>query len=65
MLKGILDYTGDKVLSCDFNGDTHSFTFNAAGGIDLNDNFVKLISCYGNKHGYSLQVVGLIACICL
>ena len=35
VLKGILDYTGDEVLSCDFNSDTNSFAFIAAGGIDV------------------------------
>lgn len=45
------------------NNDTHSFTFNAAGSSDLNDNFVKLISCYGNEYEYNLQMVGLMTCI--
>jgi glyceraldehyde 3-phosphate dehydrogenase len=62
-LKGILNYTDEKVVSTDFNGDPASSTFDADAGIALSDDFVKLISWYDNEAGYSRRVCDLIAFI--
>nr|WGJ63367.1 glyceraldehyde 3-phosphate dehydrogenase [Anastatus japonicus] len=59
-LKGILGYTEDEVVSSDFIGDNHSSIFDAKAGIQLSDNFVKLISWYDNEFGYSSRVIDLI-----
>ena len=43
-LKGILVYTEDQVVSCDFNSDTHSSTLYARAVIALKDSSIQLIS---------------------
>ena len=57
--KGIVGYTEDEVVSSDFIHDSHSCIFDAAAGISLNANFVKLIAWYDNEWGYSNRLVDL------
>ncbi len=59
-MKGILGYTEDQVVSNDFIGDSRSSIFDAGAGIQLSDNFVKVVSWYDNEWGYSCRVVDLI-----
>ncbi|TBU46521.1 glyceraldehyde-3-phosphate dehydrogenase [Dichomitus squalens] len=59
-LKGIIDYTEDKVVSTDFTGSEASSIFDAEAGIALNKNFVKLIAWYDNEWGYSRRVCDLL-----
>jgi glyceraldehyde 3-phosphate dehydrogenase len=59
-LKGILGYTEDAVVSSDFISDPRSSIFDAGAGIQLTDNFVKLVSWYDNECGYSNRVLDLI-----
>ena len=58
-LKGILDYTEDAVVSTDFIGESCTSVFDAAAGISLNDNFVKLVAWYDNEWGYSCKLIDL------
>ncbi|MFO7869372.1 MAG: type I glyceraldehyde-3-phosphate dehydrogenase [Bacteroidales bacterium] len=59
-LKGILGYTEDAVVSNDFLSDTRTSIFDADAGIQLTDNFVKVVSWYDNEMGYSTKVCELI-----
>jgi glyceraldehyde 3-phosphate dehydrogenase len=58
--KGILEYTEEDLVSTDFIGHTASSIFDAKAGIQLNSNFVKLISWYDNEWGYSRRVCDLL-----
>ena len=55
-LKGILGYTEDAVVSSDFLHDSRTSIFDANAGIQLNENFVKVVSWYDNEWGYSNKV---------
>ena len=59
-LKGILDWTEEPLLSSDFIGNANSSIVDVKACIQLNDNFLKLISWYDNEWGYSNRVVDLI-----
>jgi glyceraldehyde 3-phosphate dehydrogenase len=59
--KGIVEYTDEQVVSTDFIGNNSSSIFDANAGIQLNSNFVKLISWYDNEWGYSRRVCDLIS----
>ena len=52
-LKGVLGYTGDKVVASDFRGESCTSVFDAEAGIALDKTFVKVVSWYDNEWGYS------------
>lgn len=60
-MKGVLGYTEDKVVSTDFRGEPRTSVFDATGGIQLDETFVKVISWYDNEWGYSCKVLDLVA----
>ncbi|MBS4205100.1 type I glyceraldehyde-3-phosphate dehydrogenase [Lederbergia citrea] len=62
-LKGIMAYTEEPLVSCDYNGDTHSSTIDALSTMVLEGNMVKVLSWYDNETGYSNRVVDLAAYI--
>ena len=63
-LKGVLGYTGDKVVATDFRGDTRTSIFDADASIALDGTFVKIVAWYDNEWGYSnkcLEMVRVVA----
>ena len=59
-LKGVLGYTEEDVVSCDFLHDKRTSIFDAGAGIMLNPSFVKVVAWYDNEWGYSCKLVDLI-----
>ena len=59
-LAGILEYTGDEVVSSDFIHCPASSIYDAGSGMGLSDTFLKLVSWYDNEWGYSNRCVDLL-----
>jgi glyceraldehyde 3-phosphate dehydrogenase len=59
-LSGILEYTGDEVVSSDFIHCPASSIYDAGSGMGLSDTFFKLVSWYDNEWGYSNRCVDLL-----
>ena len=59
-MKGILGYTEDPVVSCDFRGTHYSGVFDALSTMMLGDKFLKVLAWYDNEWAYSERVGDLI-----
>jgi glyceraldehyde 3-phosphate dehydrogenase len=59
-LKGVFGYTEESVVSTDFVTDPRSSIFDAGAGIELNQNFFKVVSWYDNEWGYSNRILDLV-----
>src|SRR5690606_2129297 len=59
-MKGVLGFTDQKVVSTDFRGETHTSVFDAEAGIQLDNNFVKIVAWYDNEWGYSNKVLEMV-----
>src|SRR5678816_1194625 len=57
-LKGILAVSDEPLVSCDYNGDRHSSTVDAALTTVVGDT-VKVMSWYDNEMGYSQRLFDL------
>jgi glyceraldehyde 3-phosphate dehydrogenase (phosphorylating) len=59
-LRGILQYSEDKLVSADFRHNSNSSILDAEYTNVIDGNMVKLLSWYDNEWGYSCRVVDLI-----
>ncbi len=59
-MKGVLAYTDEEVVSSDFVGDRHSSIYDSKAGIELNNQFFKIVSWYDNEAGYSARCVDML-----
>ncbi|WP_026381399.1 type I glyceraldehyde-3-phosphate dehydrogenase [Afifella pfennigii] len=55
-LKGILGYTDDKLVSCDFNHDSHSSVFHMDQTKVMEGSFCRVLSWYDNEWGFSCRM---------
>ncbi|WP_031549052.1 type I glyceraldehyde-3-phosphate dehydrogenase [Parvularcula oceani] len=55
-LKGVLGYTDEKLVSSDFNHDSHSSTFATAQTQIVDGNLVRVLSWYDNEWGFSTRM---------
>jgi glyceraldehyde 3-phosphate dehydrogenase len=60
IMKGVLAYTEEEVVSSDFISDPHSSIYDAGAGVELNDRFFKVVSWYDNEMGYAQRCVDMI-----
>jgi glyceraldehyde 3-phosphate dehydrogenase len=59
-MKNVLAYTDEEVVSSDFIGDRHSSIYDSKAGIELNQNFFKIVSWYDNEAGYSARCIDML-----
>jgi len=58
-LKGIMAYTGEPLVSKDFNGNPHSAIVDGLSTMVMEGDMIKVIAWYDNEWAYSLRVVDL------
>ncbi|MDH5423108.1 MAG: type I glyceraldehyde-3-phosphate dehydrogenase [Acidimicrobiia bacterium] len=59
-MAGVLEYTEDPIVSSDLIGNRHSSIYDAKAGIELNDQFFKVIAWYDNEIGYSARLIDML-----
>jgi len=57
--KGVLEYTGEPLVSADIVGNAHSCIFDSQLTLMLGNRFVKIVGWYDNEWGYSNRCVEL------
>ncbi|MBM4140259.1 MAG: type I glyceraldehyde-3-phosphate dehydrogenase [Nitrospira sp.] len=59
-MKGILQYSEDPLVSCDFNGNAHSAIVDSLQTMVLEGKMVKVLAWYDNEIGYSSRLRDLL-----
>ncbi|HTO78962.1 MAG TPA: erythrose-4-phosphate dehydrogenase, partial [Methylocystis sp.] len=62
-MKGVLDYTNDKLVSCDFNHCPASSTFHMDQTKVIDGTLVSVLSWYDNEWGFSARMTDVAAAI--
>ncbi len=62
-LRGILGYTSEPLVSCDFNGVSNSSTVDLLSTMVLQDKLVKVLSWYDNEMGFSYRMNDMLALV--
>lgn len=57
LMKGILEYTEDPIVSIDVVGNPHSAVFDALSTMVMGKNLVKVFAWYDNEWAFSLRMV--------
>ena len=60
-LKGVLAYTDQPMVSCDFNHDPASATFHLDQTKILDGNMVRILTWYDNEWGFSNRMLDVAA----
>ncbi|MCD4692768.1 MAG: type I glyceraldehyde-3-phosphate dehydrogenase [Calditrichales bacterium] len=60
VLKGILEYCEDPIVSVDVIGNPHASIFDSLSTTVLDGNFIKVLSWYDNEWGYSCKTLELL-----
>jgi len=60
-MKGIIGYSNEPLVSCDFNGITASTVVDALSTMSIGDDMVKVLGWYDNEFGYANRLVDLAA----
>ncbi len=60
VMKGVLGYTNESVVSTDFRGHPAPSNFDAGAGIALDGTFVKVVAWYDNEYGYTCNMMRLV-----
>ncbi|MCR6856011.1 glyceraldehyde-3-phosphate dehydrogenase [Paenibacillus jamilae] len=63
VLKGIVEFSEEPLVSIDFNTNTHSAIIDGLSTMVMGDRKVKVLAWYDNEWGYSRRVVDLVTLV--